>query len=179
MLESEMIHHSVHKMIDHRIDVCRPVVECRHRWDDHRSRLTQPQHVFEMNRRQRSLARHKHEPSPFLQTDVRGSMQKIARRSRSENSDRGRRARYDDHRIDRVRSRSDRSADVAGMKDHRFLRRLADQLRYHLFGVGALTHIQLVADNASARTAHYEVDLSHLYAVLELNQQTLSVYRAA
>ena len=77
MRDTEMIHHSIDKMIHHRNNVRGPVIKRRHRGNDHCASLPKLEHVLDVNRRERSLARDDNQLAAFLQADVGCSMKKI------------------------------------------------------------------------------------------------------
>jgi len=77
MRDAKMIHHAIDEMIDQRIDVPRSVIKRWHCWNDHRSGLSEPQHIFEMNSRERAFSRNYHKLAALFQTDISGAMEQV------------------------------------------------------------------------------------------------------
>ena len=81
---AEVIEHArddeVHEIVDRR----RPVIEARRRRHHDRAGARHAQHVLEMDRAERRLARHEHQRAPLLERDVGRALDERARRARGD-----------------------------------------------------------------------------------------------
>ena len=117
MLEPQLVEGPRDDEVDEVLDGFGAVVEAGCEEEDRGSGLAQREHVAEMDRRQRRLARHEHEPALFLQRDGRGAVDEVLHRAGSDRPDRPHRAGADHVRVDLGRARGVGSAPVFGVVD--------------------------------------------------------------
>src|SRR5215213_4072002 len=88
VLEAELVEGTRDDEVDEVVDRARLVVEARREEQDHGARLPQPEHVLEVDRRERRLARHEDELTALLDRDGNRAVNEVVHRARSDRSER-------------------------------------------------------------------------------------------
>jgi len=107
MRDAELVEHPGDDEVNELRDRLWPVVEARRRRKDHCARACKLQHVFEMDRGERCLARHQHERTALLQHDVGRARDQVVREATDNGGQRAHAAGTYRHRVGGVRSRRD------------------------------------------------------------------------
>jgi hypothetical protein len=153
VLDAELVERAADGVVDHLVERARPRVEGRHRRRDDRAGLRDPEHVLEVDDRERRLADEERQSPPFLQVDLRRPLQEVLGHPVRDRGEGAHAARGDDHPGRREPGVCERRAqvvlvvDVVGERPHLrgLVRRLGEDRRV---GPAADDEVGLDADLA-------------------------------
>src|SRR5688572_14756295 len=97
MRNIELIENSKTQVLDQIVDRLWPVIKPGACGQYTRARVRQPEHIFEVDRIVRRLARNEHELSAFLKADICRPMNKVSASAGCDRSQRSHGTRDDDH----------------------------------------------------------------------------------
>ena len=117
VLEPDLVEHAADDEVDEVVDRLGAVVEARREEEDRRAGAAQREHVLEVDRRERRLARAEHELALLLQRDRGGTVDQVLHRTRRDRAERAHRARADDVGVDLRRAGGVRRLPVVRLVD--------------------------------------------------------------
>jgi len=115
--DAEVVEHARDDEVDEVVDARRASVEAGHRRQDRRAGAGELQHVLEVDRGERRLARDQHERPPLLERDVGRALDQVVGEPVRDRAERSHRARAYGHRVGGRGSGGDRRHPVVAAVD--------------------------------------------------------------
>ena len=160
VLDAELVERPPDDEVEQLVDPLPAVVEAGRKEEDRRPGLAQLEHSFEMDRRERRLARHDHELAALLERDARRTLDQVRHRPGRDRAQRAHRAGTDHIAVDPGRAARRRRAPVALVVDRHRVTDGLDQPRERLVRRQLGVPVQLGCQHLDARARGAERNLT-------------------